>query len=60
MCRPGHVAGVKREADPLSPLLLNLYLHHLLDVRWRTLHPDSPLLRYADDLLLLCRMQPIG
>jgi retron-type reverse transcriptase len=44
-----------RQGGNLSPLLLNLYLHHCLDRRWRKLYPDIPLIRYADDLLLLCR-----
>lgn len=44
-----------RQGGSLSPLCLNLYLHHLLDVRWRKRHPDVPLLRVADDLLVLCR-----
>ena len=35
--------------------MLNIYLDHVLDQPWRTQHPDVPLLRYADDLLLLCR-----
>ncbi|MFO0823776.1 MAG: reverse transcriptase domain-containing protein [Gemmataceae bacterium] len=46
-----------RQGGPLSPLLLNLYLHHVLDVWWRTRHPGVVLLRYADDLLLLCRSE---
>jgi len=44
-----------RQGGCLSPLLLNLYLHHFLDRRWRSLNPDIPLIRYADDILLLCR-----
>jgi retron-type reverse transcriptase len=44
-----------RQGGPLSPLLLNLFLHHLLDNPWRKQHPDIPLIRYADDILLLCR-----
>jgi retron-type reverse transcriptase len=46
-----------RQGGPLSPLLLNVYLHVVLDCRWRQLHPDIPLLRFADDLLLMCRSQ---
>lgn len=39
-----------RQGGPLSPLMLNFYLHHLLDLPWRTKCPDSVLVRYADDL----------
>ena len=38
-------------------MLLNVYLHHHLDRRWRRKHADVPLLRWADDLLVLCRTQ---
>jgi retron-type reverse transcriptase len=44
-----------RQGGNLSPLLLNVYLDHFLDKRWRRLHPDVALLRWADDILLLCR-----
>lgn len=44
-----------RQGGPLSPLLLNLYLDHFLDRPWRKLHPNIPLIRWADDILLLCR-----
>ncbi len=44
-----------RQGGSLSPLLLNVYLDHLLDKKWRKQHPEVPLLRVADDLLLLCR-----
>ena len=44
-----------RQGGPLSPMLLNLYLHHHLDRPWRKHHADVPLIRVADDLLLLCR-----
>lgn len=43
------------QGAPLSPLLMNLYLHDRIDRPWRQRHPDVPLLRYMDDLLLLCR-----
>lgn len=38
----------------LSPLLLNLYLHHHLDEPWARRHQDTVLIRVADDLLVLC------
>jgi len=44
-----------RQGGNLSPFLLNLYLDHHLDRPWRHRHPDIPLIRYADDILLLCR-----
>jgi RNA-directed DNA polymerase len=44
-----------RQGGNLSPLLLNVYLHHFLDRKWRRLHPDVVLIRWADDLLVLCR-----
>ena len=42
------------QGSPLSPLLLNLYLDHFLDRKWKEAFPNIPLLRYADDLLILC------
>jgi retron-type reverse transcriptase len=44
-----------RQGGGISPLLLNVYLDHLLDRPWARRHPDTPLLRVADDLLILCR-----
>jgi retron-type reverse transcriptase len=44
-----------RQGGNLSPLLLNVYLDHFLDKKWFRLHPDTPLLRWADDLLILSR-----
>ena len=44
-----------RQGAPFSPLLLNLYFHDRPDGPWRERHPDVPLIRWADDLLLLCR-----
>lgn len=43
-----------RQGGPLSPLMLNVYLDHFLDRSWRRNCPEIPLLRYADDILLLC------
>ncbi|HHZ61164.1 MAG TPA: Retron-type reverse transcriptase [Dehalococcoidia bacterium] len=44
-----------RQGAPLSPFLMNVYLDHFLDQPWRKEHPEIPLLRTADDILLLCR-----
>lgn len=44
-----------RQGSPLSPLLLNVYLDHFLDKPWKVAHPDHPLLRTADDILVECR-----
>lgn len=38
-----------------SPLLLNVYLHHLLDSWWKSKFPTDPLIRYADDLAVFCK-----
>jgi hypothetical protein len=43
------------QGAPLSPLLMNVYLDAVVDQPWRRQHPDVPLLRYMDDLLVLCR-----
>jgi hypothetical protein len=43
-----------RQGGPLSPLLLNVYLDHFLDRVWRKRFPQIPLIRFADDILLLC------
>ena len=42
-----------RQGGPLSPALLNVYLHWTLDRWWRQTYPRNPLLRVADDLLIL-------
>ncbi len=39
-----------RQGGPLSPLMLNFYLHHLVDVPWRTMCPDAVLVRYGDNM----------
>lgn len=51
--RPGG-RGV-RQGGPLSPEMLNVYLHWMLDRWWQETSPDVPLLRVADDLLILTR-----
>jgi hypothetical protein len=50
---PGERPGL-RQGSPASPLVLNLLLHHTLDRPWRESHPSIPLLRFADDILVLC------
>ena len=42
-----------RQGGPMSPLMLNLYLHHVLDYPWSRAVPGVPLLRYSDDILVL-------
>jgi hypothetical protein len=42
------------QGGPLSPLMLNIYLHHFLDRPWRRRFPRLPMLRLADDLLVAC------
>lgn len=54
----GHKRGV-RQGGPLSPELLNVYLHHTLDVWWGRRYPEIPMLRYADDLLILARTEEV-
>ena len=44
-----------RQGNPLSPLMLNVFLHHMLDRVWENRFPDEPLLRTADDILICCR-----
>jgi hypothetical protein len=39
----------------LSPLFLNVYLDHVLDRPWAKRRPATPLIRVADDLLVLAR-----
>lgn len=54
---PGTALPGLRQGGPLSPLMLNLYLHHVLDWPWRRNHPKWPLVRVADDLLVLGKGQ---
>jgi hypothetical protein len=44
-----------RQGGSLSPILLNVYLDHFLDRPWDKAHPEWPLIRVADDLLILTR-----
>ena len=43
------------QGGALSPLLLNIHLDSVLDQRWKRRQPGTPLIRYADDVLLLCQ-----
>jgi ribonuclease HI len=49
--RPGK-RGIS-QGSPLSPLLLNVYLNHLLDDPWMRRHPETPIVRFADNLFLV-------
>lgn len=41
------------QGNPLSPLLLNVYLDQCLDRPWLRAHRDTPIIRYVDDVLLM-------
>lgn len=42
-----------RQGSPLSSVLLNIYLHHVLDKKWAK-RKGQRLIRWADDLLVMC------
>lgn len=54
MKRRGPAKGLL-QGSPLSPFCLNLYLHDRIDRLWATKHPNVPMLRYADDFLILAK-----
>lgn len=39
----------------ISPLLANLFLHHVFDMWMKRKHSANPFARYADDLVIHCR-----
>jgi RNA-directed DNA polymerase len=41
----------------ISPLLANLYLHHVFDVWMQENYPTIPFERYADDIIVHCRSE---
>lgn len=41
----------------ISPLLANLFLHHVFDEWMSREHPDCPFERYADDVVIHCRTE---
>jgi retron-type reverse transcriptase len=43
------------QGAPISALMLNVYLNHLVDQPWRRNMRELPLLRYSDDILICCR-----
>lgn len=49
---PG-VPGIP-QGSACSPLLLNVYADATIDRPWRRRQPETPLIRYVDDLLLPC------
>jgi hypothetical protein len=49
----GKGKGIHR-LSALSALFLDLYLYDLIDRPWRKRHPDRPLLRAGEELLLPC------
>jgi hypothetical protein len=50
----GDAIGI-RQGSPVSPLFANIFYHQYIDVPWARRHPETPLIRYADDLLDLCK-----
>lgn len=43
------------QGSPISPVLLNIYLDHFVDKPWKAAFPKTPLIRFADDILILCK-----
>jgi RNA-directed DNA polymerase len=41
----------------ISPLLANIYLHHVFDEWMKREHPNCPFERYADDIVIHCRTE---
>ena len=39
----------------ISPLLANIFLHHVFDEWMRVNHPSNLFARYADDIIVHCR-----
>ncbi|MEM7249175.1 MAG: group II intron reverse transcriptase/maturase [Acidobacteriota bacterium] len=58
----GQVLRVARgvpQGGVVSPLLSNVYLHQL-DLRWQPWQEEARLVRYCDDLVVLCRGDAAG
>ena len=47
-----------RQGSPLSPLIVNAFLDKVLDQPWKQKFGHWPLLRYADDILVLTKTLP--
>ena len=47
----------QRQGSPASPMLFNIFADRYVDRAWHHLHPEVPVFRYADDLLLLCQSE---
>jgi len=43
------------QGQPLAPMCLSIFLDHVLDRPWRQRYPDIPMIRFADDILLLAK-----
>lgn len=41
----------------VSPMLMNLFMHHAFDRWMQKIHPQCPFARYADDAVVHCRSQ---
>ncbi len=38
----------------ISPLIANIFMHHAFDEWMKTIHPENPFERYADDVIVHC------
>lgn len=52
---PGQYLPGLRQGGALSPLMLSVYLDHFLDRKWHGDKSKPPLVRVADDILILCK-----
>ncbi len=43
-----------RQGNPFSPLAANIFFDWYMDRCWHRDHPDLPIVRYIDDMLLVC------
>ncbi|MCS3831204.1 retron-type reverse transcriptase [Salinibacter ruber] len=52
----GEIKGTT-QGGVISPLLANIFLHHVLDKWMADSYPSLPFERYADDMIVHCRSE---